>query len=125
MLCLTIPDVFRSLVLSVTTLASLSTAPGAHGQAAITTRSAGDTLARFERITSDSRDSVQLVRAADDALQGKFGVTVPMSVTAFRRTQRGVEVSLRLAKTPGVEWKELGGTVRILSDGRRVVLNHV
>jgi len=89
---------------------------GGHGM------TARDTLPRFAAVTSVARDSATLVAAADDALQGKFGITAPMIVTQFRRDGSGVEISMRPDTSRGVSWKDLGGTVRVLPDGRRVIL---
>jgi hypothetical protein len=81
-----------------------------------------DTLPRFEQIVATS-DSSALVRAANDALQGKMGVEVPMSVTSYRREGRSVVIALRPQPTPGVVWRNLAGSVRILEDGRRIILS--
>jgi hypothetical protein len=81
-----------------------------------------DTLPRFAAVTGSTHDSVSLVTAADDALQGKFGITAPMVVTGFHRTPTGVEIRLKPDTTPGISWEHLGGVVRVLPDGRRVIL---
>ena len=81
-----------------------------------------DTLPQFERVVAAS-DSSALVRAANDALQGKMGVEVPMLTTSFKREANAVLLSLRPQPTPGVVWRNLGGSVRILRDGRRVILS--
>lgn len=79
-----------------------------------------ETLPRYGAIDIRS-DSVALVRAADDALQGRSSMTVPMSMREFRRERRAVVISLQPVTRPGIEWRNLGGTVRILSDGRRLI----
>jgi hypothetical protein len=45
-----------------------------------------------------------------------------MRTTRYRREERAVVVSLEPIPTPGVVWRNLAGTVRILADGRRVIL---
>lgn len=85
-------------------------------------QSIGDTLPRFETVTPTTRDSARLVNAADDALQGQYGVIVPMEVQRFQRMRGQVEVTLRPKTSPNAEWLRLGGRVRILPDGRRIVV---
>jgi hypothetical protein len=81
-----------------------------------------DTLPPFAAVTPTNSDSTGLVAAANDALQGKFGITAPMVVIAFRRTPDGVLISMKPDSTPGISWDHLGGLVRVLPDGRRVIL---
>ena len=70
-----------------------------------------------------SSDSTALVRAADDALQGWSTVALPMHVTEYRRERGATVVSLRPTGVPAdVTVPRVGGSVRILADGRRVVL---
>jgi hypothetical protein len=95
----------------------------ASAQAAGRTFSVVDTLPRFADVTASSADSVKLVAAANDALQGKFGLQAPMVVTSFHRVQSSVVISMRPDSTPGIEWAHLGGTVRVLPDGRRVIVH--
>jgi hypothetical protein len=80
-----------------------------------------DTLPRYRDVTARS-DSAALVQAANDALQGLSSLEVPMRTTHDRREKQDVVVSLQPVPTPGVVWRNLGGTVRILRDGRRVIL---
>lgn len=81
-----------------------------------------DTLPPFGAVRPATSDSIRLVAAANDALQGKFGITAPMLVIAFRRTPEGVLISMKPDSTPGISWDHLGGLVRVLPDGRRVIL---
>ena len=46
-----------------------------------------------------------------------------MVVTAYRRVRTSVVISMEPDSTPGIEWVHLGGTVRVLPDGRRVILH--
>jgi len=102
---------------------ALSVLPYAvHAQSSGRTSAALDTLPRFAAVTPAARDSASLVAAADDALQGKFGIRAPMIVTRFQQDRDGVEISMKPDTTRGISWKDLGGTVRVLADGRRVVL---
>ena len=102
---------------------ALSVLPYAvHAQSTARASALHDTLPRFAAVTPAARDSASLVAAADDALQGKFGITAPMIVTRFQRGRSGAEISMKPDTTHGISWKDLGGTVRILSDGRRVIL---
>ena len=80
-----------------------------------------DTLARYRDVTFRS-DSAAVIQAANDALQGLSSIEVPMQTTHYRREERAVVVSLKPIPTPGVVWRNRGGTVRVLADGRRVVL---
>jgi hypothetical protein len=81
-----------------------------------------DTLPRYRDVTVKS-DSAALVEAANDALQGLSSIEVPMRTTRYRHEERAVVVSLQPVPTPGVVWRNLAGTVRILEDGRRVLLS--
>jgi hypothetical protein len=81
-----------------------------------------DTLPPFGDMSPARSDSTRLVAAANDALQGKFGITAPMRVIAFRRSPDGVLISMKPDSTRGITWDHLGGLVRVLTDGRRVIL---
>jgi hypothetical protein len=85
-------------------------------------QSPADTLPRYRDITVKS-DSTLLVHAANDALQGLSSLEVPMRTTRYRHEERSVVVSLEPVPTPGVVWRNLAGTVRILEDGRRIILS--
>lgn len=102
---------------------ALSVVPcAAYAQAQSRMPATHDTLPRFAAVTAATSDSASLVTAADDALQGKFGITAPMVVIRFHRAPTGVEISLKPDETPGISWEHLGGTVRVLPDGRRAIL---
>jgi hypothetical protein len=45
-----------------------------------------------------------------------------MVVIALRRTPERVLISMKPDSTPGISWEHLGGLVRALPDGRRVIL---
>ena len=85
-------------------------------------QSRADTLPRYRDITAKS-DSISLVQAANDALQGLSSLEVPMRTTRYRHEDRAVVVSLEPVPTPGVLWRNLAGTVRIFEDGRRIILS--
>lgn len=82
---------------------------------------ASETLPRYGTVAGEA-DSLALVRAATDALQGRSSVAVPLVATYFRRQGNTAMVSLRPTPVPGLVWRNVGGTVRILGDGRRVVV---
>lgn len=75
----------------------------------------------YGNITAAS-DSASLVAAASDALQGRLFVTVPMIVKGYRRETNSVLIDLAPVSPGPVEWRNLGGSVRILEDGRRIIL---
>lgn len=75
----------------------------------------------YRNITAAS-DSASLVEAASDALQGRLSVTVPMIVKGYRRETNSVVIDLAPVSTGSVEWRNLGGSIRILEDGRRIIL---
>lgn len=85
-------------------------------------RSLPDTLPRYAQVVQTS-DSTALVRAVNDALQGRMGVEVPMRTTCYKRETNSVVITLVPVPAPGVVWRDLGGTVRILEDGRRIILS--
>ena len=80
-----------------------------------------DTLPGYGTVVAAS-DSAALVRAAADALRGASSVPAPMRVTRYARQGEDVVVSLEPVPARGVAWRGLGGTVRILPDGRRVII---
>jgi beta-lactamase regulating signal transducer with metallopeptidase domain len=79
-------------------------------------------LPTYRDITTAS-DSVSLVSAAIDALTGQLSVTVPMVVRGYRREPHSVVIDLAPTPNESVEWHNLGGSVRILDDGRRIILS--
>ena len=78
-------------------------------------------LPMYRNITAAS-DSASLVAAASDALQGRLFVTVPMVVEGYRREPNSVVIDLAPVSAGTVQWRNIGGTVRILADGRRAIL---
>ncbi len=54
-------------------------------------------LPRFEKVTSTS-DSASVVAAANDALQGKSSISVPMVVVAIKRRKSETLVELEPVK---------------------------
>lgn len=84
-------------------------------------QSPADTLPRFGEVVARS-DSVGLVQAAYDALEGRAGLEVPMRVIRMRQQGATAEVTMQPVETPGVVWRNYGGTVRILADGRRLIV---
>ena len=81
-----------------------------------------ETLPRYGAV-SGGADSLALVRAANDALQGRSSVEMPMVTTYFRRQGLTAMLTLRPVPVPGLVLQHVGGTVRILGDGRRVVVS--
>ncbi len=79
-------------------------------------------LPRFEKVTSTS-DSASVVAAANDALQGKSSISVPMVVVAIKRGKSETMVELKPVEDPRVVWTNLGGRVRILPDGKRIIVS--
>jgi hypothetical protein len=114
-------NAWRALALCGT-FAVFTSSPAIAGAQTPIAPSAQDTFPIFQGATGATKDSVRLVDAANDALQGRFGVEVPMQVTSFRRSRGGAELTLQPIKTPNAVWLKLAGTVRILPDGRRVIL---
>jgi hypothetical protein len=85
-------------------------------------RDAVGTLPRYGQVVGTS-DGATLVRAADDALPGRSSVTLPTLTTAYRREAGAAVVTLRpTGVLAGIAVPNAGGTVRILGDGRRVIL---
>lgn len=85
-------------------------------------RSRSDTLPPYRDTVTTRSDSASDVRAANDALQGRHGVQVPMRTVRYLRSRGGIEVTLQPVTDSRVVWRNLGGTVRILPDGRRVIV---
>ncbi len=81
-----------------------------------------DTLKQYAKTTPANADSLSLVAAAKDALQGMSSLEVPMIVEKYVREKTAVVIELRPAPDPKVVWLNRGGSVRILNDGRRVVV---
>lgn len=109
----------RRLAFALAALAGFSAPHAASGQ------TSPDTLPGY-RDVRPSADSAALVQAADDALRGLLSIPVPFVVTHLRRERATAMVSLRPAEVPGttpVVWHGLAGTVRILADGRRVIVS--
>ena len=94
----------------------------AFAEAASAQESLPDTLPQYEKTTAATSDSVSLVAAADDALQGLSSVPVPMVVKKYVRGKSSVVIELQPAPNPKIRWHNRGGTVRIVKDGRRIVL---
>lgn len=109
----------RRLALTIAAVAGVS-APGR-----VPAQAAPDTLPGYERVRPGS-DSAALVRAADDALRGAMSMPVPLAVTRFRRERGSALIAMRPAPPPNttpVVWHGLAGTVRVLPDGRRVIVS--
>lgn len=82
-----------------------------------------DTLPPYRNVNGASRDSVELVKAASDALNGKSGIPLEFLVISFRRAHGRVTIDMKPQPIPNVVMHGAGGTVRILADGRRVILS--
>ncbi|MHB2033320.1 MAG: hypothetical protein ACYCVE_08110 [Gemmatimonadaceae bacterium] len=60
--------------------------------------------------------------AAIDALHGRVALPAPLVLKRYRREGESVVIDLMADSLPRLKWLNAGGTVRILADGRRVIL---
>lgn len=81
-----------------------------------------DTLARYKHVTGISTNRSAHVEAAIDALNGDAGLPAPLKVKHYRRDGKSVVIDMKADSLPRLRWRGSGGTVRILADGRRVIL---
>ena len=81
-----------------------------------------DTLPRYKHVTGISRNRSAHVEAAIDALNGVAGLPAPLVVKHYRRDGKSVVVDMKADSLPRLRWHGSGGTVRILADGRRIIL---
>ena len=81
-----------------------------------------DTLAAFEDVRGVSGDSARHVAAATDALHGAVSIPAPLVVKDYRREDGSILIDLTADSLPRLKWTGAGGTVRILADGRRAIL---
>jgi hypothetical protein len=81
-----------------------------------------DTLGAFGNVRGVSVDSAGHVTAAIDALHGNVALPAPLRVKDYRREDSSVVIDLAADSLPRLKWMGAGGTVRILSDGRRAIL---
>ena len=93
------------------------TTPNAKGVASV------EVLPQFGQVTGASHDKASHIIAAKDALNGRSSFPPPLVVRTYKREGRSVVIDLVADSLPTVRWTNGGGTVRILSDGCRVVLS--
>ena len=105
-------------------LASLSAAQSTPPtQSAAVAKAPGpDTLPPYKQVQGTSRDSAEQVEAAVDALHGRLGFPPPLVLTSYRREGRSVVIDMRADSLPRLRFVNGGGTIRILEDGRRVIV---
>jgi hypothetical protein len=80
-------------------------------------------LPQFGQVTGATRDKASHIIAAKDALNGRLSFPPPLVVKTYKREGRSVVIDLVADSLPTVKWTNGGGTVRILSDGCRVILS--
>jgi hypothetical protein len=80
-------------------------------------------LPQFGQVTGTSHDKASHILAAKDALNGRLSFPPPLVVTTYKREGRSVVIDLVADSLPTVKWTNGGGTVRIRSDGCRVILS--
>jgi hypothetical protein len=78
---------------------------------------------QFGQVTGATRDKASHIAAAKDALNGLSSFPPPLVVKTYKREGRSVVIDLVADSLPTVKWTNGGGTVRILSDGCRVILS--
>jgi hypothetical protein len=93
------------------------TTPTAKGVASV------EILPQFAQVTGATRDKASHIIAAKDALNGRLGFPPPLVVKTYKREGQSVVIDLVADSLPNVKWTNGGGTVRILSDGCRVILS--
>lgn len=81
-----------------------------------------DTLPAYHQIRGTSRDRSALIAAVIDALHGRMAFPPPLVVNSFKREDRTVTIDMKADSLPRIRWRNGGGTVRILADGRRVIV---
>lgn len=81
-----------------------------------------DTLPPYREIRGTSRDRSALVAAVVDALHGRIAFPPPLALKSFHRNGQSVTIDMMADSLPRIRWRNGGGTVRILSDGRRIIL---
>ncbi len=121
--------------MSMTVVPSSSSAQATHrsSQADTSMRQLPDTLPPWGRALSDTRLEVQRdstaivplveqVKAAIDALSGRSSFPPLLALNEFHRDGGAVVIDLTAANLPRLNFIGAGGTVRILPDGRRIIL---
>ena len=81
-----------------------------------------DTLPRYRNVRGASRDRPALIAAVVDALHGRMSFPPPLVLQSLHRDGRTVLIDMVADSLPSVRWRGGGGTVRILADGRRVIV---
>jgi hypothetical protein len=82
-----------------------------------------EVLPQFGQVTGASHDKISHIIAAKDALNGQSSFPPPLVVKTYKREGQSVVIDLVADSLPTVRWTNGGGTVRILSDGCRVILS--
>ena len=80
------------------------------------------TRLEMERDSAAIVPLVEQVKAAIDALTGRASIPARLVLSGFRREGRAVIIDLTADNLPQLAFWGAGGTVRILPDGRRVIL---
>ena len=81
-----------------------------------------DTLPPYRDVRGTSRERTALVAAVVDALHGRLAYPPPLVLRSFRREGRTVMIDMVADSLPRIRWRNGGGTVHILADGRRVIV---
>ena len=85
-------------------------------------RELSTTRLEVERDSAAIVPLVEQVKAAIDALTGRASIPARLVLNGFRRDGRSVVVDLTADNLPQLAFHGAGGTVRILPDGRRIIL---
>ena len=81
-----------------------------------------DTLPPYGQIRGTSRDRKAVIAAVTDALEGRSGLPAPLVTKSYRRDGKDLVIDMVADSLPRVRFHGAGGTVRILEDGRRVIV---
>ena len=81
-----------------------------------------DTLPPYRDVRGISRDRSAVIAAAVDALHGETRWPPPLVLKSFHRDGKAVVVDMVADSLPRIRYRNGGGTVRVLADGRRVIL---
>ena len=81
-----------------------------------------DTLPQYRDVRGTSRERTALIAAVVDALHGRLAYPPPLVLRSFRREGHTVTIDMVADSLPRIRWRNGGGTVHILADGRRVIV---
>jgi hypothetical protein len=96
--------------------------PALSGRADTSGLTLPDTLTAYKGVRGSSPERSALIAAVVDALQGRSGLPAPLVLKSFRREGKSVIVDMVADSLPRLRFRNAGGTVRVLADGRRVIL---